>query len=354
MRVKSIVIGCVACLLAACLTPAPETAVPAPSATPSPVASPTPPPTTTPTLTPVPTATPVPRLAIVLSRGNVICGLDSTRSELADFEADYCRAIASALFDDPEAVDLRPLDREKAWAALRAGEIDLYFNSPDHGQPDLPTGQALFFEAAGAMSRGDVGITQIAHMKYVTVCLIQDSGEERVFHEAAAAARVTYQPLLFNAGDLDAMYLAYDQGRCDVIVDDRVRLWQRRSRLSVPRDHQLLELALLTGQRAPITHADSSWAQINQVISSALIGSEELGLASDSLDAALSSDDSDVRRLLGLEGDSPADSGLTRDFVARIIRRVGNYGEIYNRHFPDLPRGPNALARDGGWVARAP
>ena len=296
----------------------------------------------------------MPRLATILSRGIVICALDSARPELAGFEADYCRAIASALFDDSEAVDLRPLDREAARAALRAGEIDLYFDSPAHGQPDFPSGQALFYEAAGAMSRSDVGITQITHMKYVTVCLIQDSVEERVFHAAAAVARVTYQPLLFNAGDLDAMYQTYDRGHCDVIVDDRVRLWQRRSTLSVPRDHQLLELALLTGQRAPVTHADSSWTGINQVISSALISSEDLGIASDSLDAALGSDDSAVRMLLGLEGNAWADIGLSGDFVARIIRHVGNYGEIYDRHFPDLPRGPNALAKNGGWIAEVP
>jgi len=354
---KSIVAACAVFLIAACSTPAPETLAPDPTPTPTATArpTPTPAPTSTPTPAPEATATPVPRLVTILERGTLACGIDAQRPELAGFETDYCRAVAAALFDNPGAVEARPLDRERAEAALRSGEIDVVLGSFDPAQPDFTYGQVLFYEAAGAMARNDVGISQMADMKSATICLIQDSIEERVFGEAASAARVKYQPLLFNAGDFDGMYQAYDEGRCDVVVDDRVRLAQRRLTLSVPRDQALIDLALITGRRGPIAPAgDSSWSIVNQVISSALIRAEELDIASDSLDAALGSDRDTVRPLLGLEGSAWADVGLAQDFLVRIVSRVGNYGEMYERNFPELARGPNALAKDGGWIAAAP
>ena len=352
---KSILVACAAFVIAACATPAPEIATPTPTSIGLPATSTPSPPTPTPSPTPEPTATPVPRLEIILERGNLICGIDPERPELAGFESDYCHAVAAALFDNPDAVEIRPLNREEAEAALRAGEIDVYLGSLDSLRPDVTEGQILFYEAAGAMTRNDVGISQIADMKYATICLIQDSIDERVFGEAATAARVTYQPLLFNAGDYDGMYKAYDEGRCDVVVDDRVRLAQRLPTLSVPRDHELIDITLITGQRGPIVWAgDSSWPGVNLVIGSAIIQAEELDIASGNLDAAMSSDRDAIRRLLGLEGSVWADLGLTQDVLVRILTHVGNYGEMYSRNFPDLPRGPNALAKDGGRIAAVP
>lgn len=353
MRCTTTAFGWAVFLLVACSAPAPETTAPALTPAQTATARPTltPAPTSTPTPTPEPTATPAPRIVTILGRGVLTCGIDAQRPELAGFETDYCRAVAAALLDNPDAVEARPLDREEAEAALRSGEIDVYLGSFDPLRPAFAYGQTLFYEAASAMARNDVGISRMADMKYVTICLIQDSIEEHIFGEAAAAARVKYQPLLFNTGDYDEMYKAYDEGRCDVVVDDRVRLAQRQSTLSVPRDQTLIDLALITGRRGPIAPAgDSSWPQVNLVISRALIQAEELDIASGNLDAALSSERDTVRRLLGLEGSAWADLGLTQDVVARMITHVGNYGEVYARHFPDLPRGPNALAKNGGTI----
>ena len=341
---KSILVAYFAFVFAACMTPVPETATPMPTAIRlQPTSTPIPP-TPTPSPTPEPTATPVPRLAIVLNRGHVICGIEAARPDLAGFDIDFCRAVAVALFDDAEAIDVRPLDWASGAAELKSGAIDVFMGSAYGGFGT----QDWFFDAAGAIARTDVGITRLADLKFATVCMIQGSVEERLFNEAARAARVRVQPYLFSPGDDDAMYRTYDEGHCDAVVDNRVRLVQRLPALSAPREHALIDLTLPIGWHNPLTDlSDAQWSEAIASIAYSLFRAEELGVNSANVDAALNSDDPAVQELL-----LGSRLGFSGDFVARVIRHVGNYGEVYARHFPDLPRGPNALAKDGGMIGR--
>ncbi|HEY4688039.1 MAG TPA: hypothetical protein VIK33_01920 [Anaerolineae bacterium] len=360
MRAKFTLIACAACVLSACAAPTPETMTPVivPSDTPIAIASPILP-TETPSPTLEPAATPVPWLATILERGNVNCGVDPMRPDYdatrPDFDIDVCRAIASALFNDPDAYDVFPLDLNAAAAALRAGEIDVYIGPNDQALPGIVNGPTLFIDATGAIARADVGIRTIADLKFATVCLMQDTIDERLFNEAATAARVTHQPLLFNPGDFDAMYSTYDQGHCDAVVDNRIRLWQRLPTLTVPSDHDLIDLVLTIGSRGPITPSnDVNWSNIVAAIGNSLIRAEELGVDSAGIDAARTQDDTGIRELLGVEGDIGHRLGLSRNFAAWVVEHVGNLGEIYARHFGALPRGPNALVKDGGLIDAPP
>jgi len=60
-----------------------------------------------------------------------------------------------------------------------------------------------------------------------------------------------------------------------------------------------------------------------------MINAEELGVTSKNIDEALKSKKPDVMRLVGTEGAYGEELGLTKDWAARIIRHVGNYGEVY-------------------------
>jgi general L-amino acid transport system substrate-binding protein len=281
----------------------------------------------------------------------VICGFDPARPDMAGFDTDICRALAAALFDNPDAIDVRPMDPAVASSALAAGEIDMYAGRLD--LPDSHAGPTLFVDAVGAVARTDVGIKHLTDLKFTTICLIQDSVEERLFNEAAAAARVKVQPILFNADDVDAMYTVYDEGHCDAVVDNRVRLAQRLATLSAPREQGLIDLTLPIESRGPLTPPDdASWTQVVDAISLGLIRAEELGVTTTELETALSGDNAEIHRLLGIEGKLGADLGLPNDFVARVVRHLGNYGQIYDRYFAGLPRGPNALFKDGGRIGQ--
>ncbi len=68
---------------------------------------------------------------------------------------------------------------------------------------------------------------------------------------------------------------------------------------------------------------------------------------------AKTSQNPEVRRMLGVEGKFGEGLGLTNDWAVRIIKAVGNYGESFERHFGEKtnnppPRGVNKLWTQGG------
>jgi general L-amino acid transport system substrate-binding protein len=84
-----------------------------------------------------------------------------------------------------------------------------------------------------------------------------------------------------------------------------------------------------------------------------LINAEELGVKSTAIDAAVKSSNPGIRRLIGTEGEFGEQMGLTKDWAARALRAVGNYGEVYERNLGTqsrlgIPRGLNALWTQGG------
>jgi general L-amino acid transport system substrate-binding protein len=109
-----------------------------------------------------------------------------------------------------------------------------------------------------------------------------------------------------------------------------------------------------------VRDGDSQWAQIVDWVVIATIQAEEFGITQDNVDSFADTEDTGIRRFLGLEittdeGTSTFDAGLglAPDFAARVVAAVGNYGEIYDRHVgPDTPlgleRGVNALWTEGG------
>jgi general L-amino acid transport system substrate-binding protein len=69
------------------------------------------------------------------------------------------------------------------------------------------------------------------------------------------------------------------------------------------------------------------------------------------------SQDPNIRRFLGLDEKLGEDMGLPNDFASRIIKHVGNYGEIYDRNIGKpfaLERDLNNLWTNGGLLYSPP
>ena len=85
----------------------------------------------------------------------------------------------------------------------------------------------------------------------------------------------------------------------------------------------------------------------------------ERPVTSKNLDEMMKSSNPAVKRLLGVDTDLGQHLGLTADWAYRIIKHVGNYGEIFDRNVgPDtalgLERGVNALWTQGGLMYAPP
>jgi len=84
-----------------------------------------------------------------------------------------------------------------------------------------------------------------------------------------------------------------------------------------------------------------------------MVNAEEAGVTSKSVDEMKKSTNPDIKRLLGVEGDKGKDFGLANDWMAVVIKQVGNYGEVFDRNVGagsplKIERGLNALWTKGG------
>ena len=162
---------------------------------------------------------------------------------------------------------------------------------------------------------------------------------------------IKYEPVAFEKAD--EVVAAYDAGRCDTYTTDKSGLAAQRTKLSAPNDHIVLPETISKEPLGPVVRqGDSVWEDIVRWSLNTMIEAEEYGINSSNADSMTSSDNPQIKRLVGAEGELGAAFGLDNEWSLRIIKQVGNYGESYKKHIADtgiLPkRGPNELWTKGG------
>jgi general L-amino acid transport system substrate-binding protein len=312
------------------------------------------------------------RLDTVISRGKLMCGVsgdlpgfsfvDQT-GKYSGLDVDFCKALAVALFDDPEKIEYRNLTAKERFEVLKAGDVDILSrNSTWTASRDTSLGlefvATIFYDGQGMMVRKDANITKLEDLAGKSICVETGTTTELNLADQMRKLNVEYKPLVFENGD--ANYAAYAQGRCEGVTSDRSQLAGRRSTLPKPDEHQVLDVVMSKEPLAPVVVSnDSRWADVVKWTVFTLINADELGITSKNIDEKLKSTDPNVKRFLGLEGTLGAGMGLPKDFAVKVIKKVGSYGEIYDRNVGtgsklNLPRGINKLWNDGGLMYSPP
>lgn len=323
--------------------------------------------------TPVPTAAPPPAggtLAQVLQRGTLVCGingglpgfssLDAATGETTGFDADFCRAVAAAVLGDPTAVDFRALNADARGPALQSREIDVLIrNTTWTVSRDTDWGlfaPTTFYDGQAMMVRAADGISSLADLEGATICVQTGTTTELNLADVFQAEGIDFTPATF--GEIDQTYSAYDEGSCDAVTSDRSQLVARRTALTNPDDHIILEEVMSKEPLGPVVPlGDDAWFNIVKWVVFATFEAEERGITQDNVAEMVGSDNLVIARFLGAEGDKGL--GLDADWVVNVITAVGNYGEIYDRNLGpgtpfDLERGLNSLWTDGGLLYAPP
>lgn len=313
-------------------------------------------------------------LEAVKARGTLICGgrtdlagfgmLDDAGNNMG-FDIDLCRAVAAAVLGDPEAIEVVPLTAADRGPALQTAEVDMLSrNVTWTSSRDAQWGNftiIMFFDGQGFMIREDTGITSTDEFDGATVCVTSGTTTEQNLADFFRQNGMTYEAVIFE--ETAAVYGAYEEGRCDITTSDKSQLASVRSGFADPSAHIILDTTISKEPLTPaVPHGDDAWFDTVKLVMFALINAEELGVTQANVEEMKTSDNINVRRLLGGdEGDwGYSDLGLDPDALARAIAAVGNYGEIYDRYMgPDglaftLPRGPNNLWTNGGLVYAPP
>jgi general L-amino acid transport system substrate-binding protein len=201
----------------------------------------------------------------------------------------------------------------------------------------------IFYDGQGMMVHKNSGLKTLEDLKGKPICTQTGTTNEQNLADQMRRRGLPYQPVVFE--DVNTAYTAYAEGRCDAVTSDRSQLLSRRTALPKPQDHEILNVVMSKEPLAPaVAEGDTRWANIVRWVVYTLIEAEELGVNSKNVTQLTTSNDPLFRRFLGVEGSLGKGLGLTNDFTVRIIKSVGNYGEIYNRNL-----GPNtALKLDRG------
>ena len=102
-----------------------------------------------------------------------------------------------------------------------------------------------------------------------------------------------------------------------------------------------------------VKQGDLQWFNIVKWTHYAMVTAEELGVTSKNVDEMAASTNPEIKRLLGKEGEFGKDIGLGVDWGYQIIKKVGNYGESFDRNVGagsrlNIARGLNAQWSAGG------
>jgi general L-amino acid transport system substrate-binding protein len=312
------------------------------------------------------------RLKTVISRGKLVCGVSgelpgfsfvNKEGKYSGLDVDICRAIAAALFDDPNAVQFRNLNAKERFTALQSGEVDvLSRNTTWTLGRDTASGLAfmpvVFYDGQGVMVRKDSNIKAIADLKDKDICAQTGTTTEQNLADQMRKRNLAYKPVVYE--DVNSTFNAYQSQRCQAITADRSALVVRRTRLADPENHEVLDLVLSKEPLAPaVGDGDARWADLVRWVVFTTINAEDLGINSKNLTENLTSANAEIRRFLGVDGSLGKDMGVSNDFAARIIKHLGNYAEIYDRNLGKdsdfkLPRGQNELWKNGGLMYAPP
>lgn len=309
----------------------------------------------------------------VRARGQLVCGVNQgvagfsapdSRGNFQGLDADFCRAVAAAVLGDGDRVRFVPTSYQTRFTALQSGELDLLArNATQTLTRDTSLGFNFagvnFYDGQAFMVTRQSGVTAARQLDGATVCVLPGSTTELNLADFNRRENIRLRPVVLSS--MDEMTAAYQAGRCDAITTDSSQLAAlRSSALRSPNDHVILPERISKEPLGPmVRHGDEEWRDIVTWTLMLLIEAEEVGITRDNVGEMLRSADPNIQRILGVTPGFGRALGLPEDWAVHVLRKVGNYGEIFERNLGrgspvGLERGLNNLWTRGGLLYAIP
>ncbi|WP_309139466.1 amino acid ABC transporter substrate-binding protein [Siccirubricoccus sp. G192] len=286
------------------------------------------------------------------------------RGVFQGLDAEFCRAIAAAVFGDSSKVRFVPTTYQTRFVALQSGEIDvLARNVTQTLMRDTALGFNMagvnFYDGQGFMVPKRANITAAKQLDGATVCVLPGSTTELNLADFARREGIRIQPVVLSS--MDEMTAAYQSGRCDAMTTDASQLAALRvSALREPEAHVVLPERVSKEPLGPmVRHGDDQWLDVVAWVLRAMIEAEEVGITRANVDEMRRSQDPNIQRILGVTPGFGKALGLDEAWAFNLLKQVGNYGEVFDRTLGQgspigLERGLNDLWTRGGLMYALP
>ncbi len=301
-------------------------------------------------------------LAAVQAAGVLQCGGNDTLpgfgivdadGGFSGFDIDFCGVVAAAVLGDASAVEVTPLVAAQRFPTLQSGEIDILIRNTTWTASRDGAEQAnflytTFFDGQGFMVRSDSGISTIEDMADASICVLTGTTTLLNLNSFLGDAGVPFTAVEFESND--ELNPAFQAGQCEVWTSDASQLAAFAA--GIDEDLTILPTIISKEPLGPVVaDGDTEWAQVVNWATMATVQAWEFGITSENIESFMDSEDSNIRRFLGLpiedddgnEAIAEVGLGLPPDFAWQIVSQVGNYGEIFDRNL-----NPIGLATEGG------
>ena len=309
----------------------------------------------------------------VKARGKLNCGVSTglvgfaapdSSGNWQGYDVALCRAVAAAVLGDQNAVEFVPTTSKVRFTALASGEVDMLSRVTTwtfSRDVDLKFEFAgvNYYDGQGFMVPKALGVTSAKDLDGATVCITTGTTTELNLADYFRSNNMSYEPVPIETNaEAQAQYLA---GACDVFTTDASALAATRAAFENPDEHVVLPEIISKEPLGPLVrHGDQQWGDIVRWTLNALISAEELGITSANIDElAKGTNNPEINRILGTEGELGAMFGLDAQWAYRAIKANGNFGEIFEKNIGEntplgLSRGLNAQWTEGGLVYSPP
>lgn len=312
-------------------------------------------------------------LDAVKSRGKVICGANGNRAGFSALDSkgqwqgmdvDTCKAIAAAVLGDREKVQFLKTTTQTRFTALQTAEVDVLTRNVTwtlsrDSKLGIDFVAPTFYDGQGFMVPKNLGVKLVKDLNGASVCVLPGSTSEKVAADVFRTHGMSYTPVVIESKK--ELNTAFFGGRCDVHVQSTSGLSSARATVAPnPDDYIILPGVYGKDPMGPVVRQDDpQWRDIVAWTVYVMIEAEESGVSSQNVDKMRQSKDPNIARLLGKKGNLGEPLGLDNDWAYRIIKQVGNYGEIFSRNVGmdsplKLERGINALWTQGGLIYSPP
>lgn len=315
---------------------------------------------------------PAATLEDVRVRGALLCGVDEDapgfaasdgRGHWSGIEVDFCSAVAAAVLSADAPVKVLPVSAVDRFQALTTGELDVLARATSwtlsrDTELGISFAGTLVYDGQGFIVRRAQAVTSVLELSGASICVLKGTSAEAGIADFFRRRQMRYQRVV--AERWDDLVKAYADGGCTLLTGDASTLAFERSRMATPNDHMLLPELIAKEPLAPaVRKGDDQWFAIVRWTLMALVAAEELGLTRENVDGMRTAPATDIRRFLGLEGNLGQGMGLDADWAYRIVKQVGNYGEVFERNLGSrsplkMDRGLNNLWSNGGLMYAAP
>lgn len=302
----------------------------------------------------------------VKSKGFIQCGVSTglpgfsnpdEKGQWTGLDVDVCRAVAAAIFGDDTKVKYTPLTAKDRFTALQSGEVDILSrNSTWTSSRDATQGLNFtatnYYDGQGFLVRKALNVKSALELNGASVCTQSGTTTELNVADFFRTNNLQYEVVAFQGQE--ETLKAYESGRCEVFTTDASGLYALRLKLADKDEHIVLpELISKEPLATAVRQGDDQWFDLVKWVHFAMLDAEEAGVTSKNVMEMVNSPNPDIKRMLGTEGNFGEQLGVTKDWVVRIVSKVGNYGEAFERNVGQgselkIERGKNALWNKGG------